>query len=298
MVYIPHPAVLQWAAMPTPTTPTQPLAPSPLHHTFWSGAVPLTALADVAKIIVVYVLLRFLIRRLVDRVLLPVLAQGEKRVDTAQAARIKTLASLVNSSISYVLTFVFGIMLLRAFGLDPLPLLTTASVAGLAVGFGAQKLVKDMISGFFILLENQYGVGDYVTIGAATGTVDEVGLRTTRIRDDVGKLYILSNGDITQVCNQSRGAVASYVEIGVAPTTDVAKATDVLNKAGQELTREQPDLDFAEPPSVQGLGAMDAAKLTLRVSCPVTAPAKLTAAQVALRSLAHRQLVEAGIGLA
>lgn len=255
-------------------------------------------LADVAKIVLLYLLLRFVLRRLVDRVLWPALKQGEKKIDPAQASRIKTLASLVNSSISYILTFVFGIMLLRALRLDPIPLLTTASVAGLAVGFGAQKLVKDMISGFFILLEDQYAVGDYVTVGAVTGTVEEVGLRTTRIRDDAGKLYILSNGDITQVCNQSRGAVASFVEIGIAPAADVGKATDIINKAGEELAHAQSGLGFAEPPSVQGLGAMDAAKLTLRVSCPVTAPAKLTQAQIALRGLAHQRLVEAEIGLA
>ena len=290
--------------MPAPTPPTPPPAAphspgvTPFDRNFWEGDASWMVLADVAKIVLLYLLLRFVLRRLVDRVLWPAVREGEKKVDPAQASRIKTLASLVNSSISYILTFVFGIMLLRALRLDPIPLLTTASVAGLAVGFGAQKLVKDMISGFFILLENQYGVGDYVTIGAVTGTVEEVGLRTTRIRDDAGKLYILSNGDITQVCNQSRGAVASFVEIGIAAAADMGKATEVINKAGQEIAQGQPDLDFAEPPSVQGLGAMDAAKLTLRVSCPVTAPAKLTQAQIALRGLAHQRLVEAEIGLA
>jgi small-conductance mechanosensitive channel len=290
--------------MPVPALPaTPPASPHPLNSTpfdrnFWEGDASWMVLADVAKIVLLYLLLRFVLRRLVDRVLWPALKQGEKKIDPAQASRIKTLASLVNSSISYILTFVFGIMLLRALRLDPIPLLTTASVAGLAVGFGAQKLVKDMISGFFILLEDQYAVGDYVTVGAVTGTVEEVGLRTTRIRDDAGKLYILSNGDITQVCNQSRGAVASFVEIGIAPAADVGKATDIINKAGEELAHAQSGLGFAEPPSVQGLGAMDAAKLTLRVSCPVTAPAKLTQAQIALRGLAHQRLVEAEIGLA
>ena len=290
--------------MPAPTLPA---APSPAPHSpgvtpfdrnFWEGDASWMVLADVAKIVLLYLVLRFVLRRLVDRVLWPAVREGEKKVDPAQASRIKTLASLVNSSISYILSFVFGIMLLRALRLDPIPLLTTASVAGLAVGFGAQKLVKDMISGFFILLENQYGVGDYVTIGAVTGTVEEVGLRTTRVRDDAGKLYILSNGDISQVCNQSRGAVASFVEIGIAAAADMGKATAIINKAGEEIAQGQPDLDFAEPPSVQGLGAMDAAKLTLRVSCPVTAPAKLTQAQIALRGLAHQRLVEAEIGLA
>lgn len=255
-------------------------------------------LADVGKILVIYLLLRFALNRLIDKVLMPVLARGESRIDPTQVSRIKTLAGLVKSTLSYILNFVFGIMILRALRLDPIPLLTTASVAGLAVGFGAQKLVKDMISGFFILLENQYGIGDYVTIGVVTGTVEEIGLRTTRLRDDVGKLYILANGDISQVCNQSRGAVASFIEIGVASTADVAHVTEIINLAGEDLAREQPDLSLASPPAVQGLGAMDAAKLTLRVSCPVVTPARLTRAQIALRGLIHQRLGEAGVWLA
>ena len=258
----------------------------------------LDTLWDVVRLAVLYLLLRWMLRRLVSRIIVPIVSQGGRRVDEDQAARLKTLAGLVNSAIGYILALVFGIMLLRAFHLDPVPLLTTASVAGLAVGFGAQKLVKDVISGFFILLENQYDVGDYVTIGAVTGTVEEVGMRTTKIRDDAGRLYILSNGDITQLCNQSRGAVAAFVEIGVAAATDIGKATEVVNAAGQEAAKGRPELGWAQPPSVQGLGAMDAAKLTLRVACPVTAPAKLQDAQVALRGLIHQRLTEAGISLA
>ena len=285
--------------MPTPTvTEPHPLTGSVFDREFWEGDTSWMVLADVAKIIVIYVLLRIALYRLIDKVLMPVLAHGEKRIDSAQASRLKTLAGLVKSSLSYILNFVFGIMILRALRLDPIPLLTTASVAGLAVGFGAQKLVKDMISGFFILLENQYGIGDYVTIGAVTGTVEEIGLRTTRLRDDVGKLYILSNGDISSVCNQSRGAVASFIEIGVASTADITHVTEIINQAGDELARKQPALGLAAPPIVQGLGAMDATKLTLRVSCPVSTPAKLTAAQIALRGLIHQRLGEASVWLA
>ena len=288
--------------MPTPSASVfdspHPLAGSIFDHEFWQGESSWMVLADVGKILVIYLLLRFALNRLIDKVLMPVLARGESRIDPTQVSRIKTLAGLVKSTLSYILNFVFGIMILRALRLDPIPLLTTASVAGLAVGFGAQKLVKDMISGFFILLENQYGIGDYVTIGVVTGTVEEIGLRTTRLRDDVGKLYILANGDISQVCNQSRGAVASFIEIGVASTADVAHVTEIINLAGEDLAREQPDLSLASPPAVQGLGAMDAAKLTLRVSCPVVTPARLTRAQIALRGLIHQRLGEAGVWLA
>ena len=275
------------------------------HHVDWNDLFSPSAwrrfgdtLWHIALILLIYVFLRLLLRRLVDRCLKPILTRGGEKMDPGQAARLKTLAGLINSIVGYVLTFVFGVMLLRTFDLDPVPLLTTASVAGLAVGFGAQKLVKDVISGFFILLENQYAVGDYVTIGAATGTVEEVGMRTTRVRDDVGKLYILSNGDITQVVNQSRGAVEAFLEIGIAAAAEVDKATETVNAAGKELAEGRGDLGFAEPPTVQGLGSMDGAKLTLRVTCPVTAPARLAEAQVALRSLIHQRLVEAGITLA
>ncbi|BDI31130.1 mechanosensitive ion channel protein MscS [Capsulimonas corticalis] len=252
----------------------------------------------VVLILLVYALLRFTLRRLIGGVIVPMAAKTERTSSAAQAARVKTLAGLLNSIVSYLLMFVFGVMLLRAFNLDPLPLLTTASVAGLAVGFGAQKLVKDVISGFFILLENQYSVGDFVTIGSVTGVVETVGMRTTLVRDEVGKLYILSNGDITQVCNQSRGAVATFIEIGVAAATDIAKATEIIESAGADLMRERPDLDLKEAPKVQGLGAMDAAKITLRVTCLVDTPAHLTEAQLALRGLIYKRLGEASIAFA
>lgn len=255
-------------------------------------------LLAILKNIALYIILRITLRRLISRVIVPLVTHTPRISDAAHSARLKTLAGLLNSILSYVLSFVFAVMLLQAVHLDPLPLLTTASVAGLAVGFGAQKLVKDVISGFFILLENQYAIGDYVTIGAITGTVEEVGMRTTRIRDDFGRLYILSNGDITQVCNQSRGPVETFIEIGVAPGTDVEKATEIVNAAGKEIAESREDLGFAEAPEIQGLSAMDAAKLTFRVTCRTDNPARLLDAQLALRGLVRAKLTEAGVGLA
>lgn len=265
---------------------------------FWEGQTSLAVLAQVGKIVLLYLLLRFALRKIVSKIVLPIIARGGESVDAESAARLKTLAGLLNSIIGYTLAFVFGIMLLRAFHLDPVPLLTTASVAGLAVGFGAQKLVKDVISGFFILLENQYAVGDYLTVNGVTGTVEQVGMRTTQIRDDAGRLYTLANGDIAQVCNQSRGTVAAFLDIGIAPAADVSRATQIINEAGQDIVKSQPNLGFDAPPVVQGLGAMDGTRLTLRMSCPVNAPAKLTSAQDALRALVRQKLTDAQIPLA
>jgi len=291
--------------MPLSLHPRPSPGPSPFDRAFWDGETSLAVLAQVGKIVVLYLLLRFLLRKIVDKIVLPIIARGGETVDAESAARIKTLAGLLNSIVGYTLTFVFGIMLLRAFHLDPVPLLTTASVAGLAVGFGAQKLVKDVISGFFILLENQYAVGDYVTVNTVTGTVEQVGMRITQIRDDAGRLYTLANGDIAQVCNQSRGTVAGFLDVGIAPASDVSQATQVINAAGEDILKSQPDLGFDSPPAVRGLGAMDGARLTLRVArltlrvgCPVHAPAKLAAAQDALRALIRQKLTDAQIPLA
>ena len=270
-----------------------------LDASFWHklGVDSLYTIGNVAEIIILYALVRMGLRRLISRVIVPIVMRTEQS-DGVHAARLRTLAGLLNSISAYLLAFVFGVMLLRAFNLDPIPVLTTASVAGLAVGFGAQKLVKDVISGFFILLENQYAVGDYVTIGTVTGVVEDVGMRTTRVRDDAGKLYMISNGDITQVCNQSRGSVASFIEIGVAATTDVAAATAVIDKAGVNIAEQRDDLGYVKAPVVQGIGGMDAAKITFRVSCATENPLRLVDAQIALRSLAHQELVAAGIALA
>ena len=249
-------------------------------------------------IVVIYWILRIGLRRLISRVLVPLITRTPVGADATHSARLRTLASILNSLVSYVLAFVFGVMLLQAVHLDPIPLLTTASVAGLAVGFGAQKLVKDVISGFFIILENQYGIGDYVTIGGITGVVEDLGMRTTRVRDDLGRLYILSNGDITQVCNQSRGPVETFIEIGVAAASDAAKVTEVINSSGEEALRDHPTLGFAEAPKALGLAAADATKLTFRVACRTISPTRLLEAQIALRGLIRQNLMAAGIDMA
>ncbi len=166
------------------------------------GAV--SAATRIIVIIVAYFLVRFILLRILARFAQSMLAKVAKDRLVAREARIKSLQTLLGSTISFVLGFVAVVMILQAAGINIVPVLTTASVAGIAVGFGAQKLVRDWIAGLFILIEDQYGVGDVVTIGAVTGTVEELGMRTTRIRGEDGSLYIIPNGDISQVCNRSR----------------------------------------------------------------------------------------------
>ncbi|MDH7602006.1 MAG: mechanosensitive ion channel [Armatimonadota bacterium] len=166
----------------------------------------LTAATRIIVILVAYFLVRFVLLRVLARFAQSMLAKAAKDRLVAREARIRSLQTLLGSTVSFVLGFVAVVMILQAAGINVVPLLTTASVAGIAVGFGAQKLVRDWIAGLFILIEDQYGVGDIVTIGGVTGTVEELGMRTTRIRGEDGSLYIIPNGDISQVCNRSRPA--------------------------------------------------------------------------------------------
>ncbi|HEY3333572.1 MAG TPA: mechanosensitive ion channel family protein [Capsulimonadaceae bacterium] len=253
---------------------------------------------DVLQVVVFYTLVRFIINAVAGRIAEPIIA-GQARLGLDdRGPRVRTLTGLIRSVGNYVLNFVFAVMLLRALRFDAVSVVSTAGFAGLAFGFGAQKLVKDVINGFFLIMENQYDAGDYVTINGITGIVEEIGMRIMKIRDDSGKLYILSNGDISQVCNMSRGSLVGVLEIGIANGEDLGEARSVIEKAGQELLESKPELGIVEPPTVQGIGTADAAHVVLRIPVKVEAATKLGQAQIELRGLARERLHEAGIYIA
>ena len=181
---------------------------------------PAGTLLALAQLLLVYLVLRFLLNNIVGRIVVPLASRETSGARKERAARLHTLAGVVRSTGNYVLTFIIVLVALKKFGVDTTPVLASASVVGLAVGFGSQKLVRDVTTGFFLLAESQFDVGDYVTISGITGTVEEVGMRTTRLRDDAGKLYILSNGDISTVCNHSAGLVNLFLDFAV-PATEI-----------------------------------------------------------------------------
>jgi small conductance mechanosensitive channel len=256
-----------------------------------TGASVLEAAGGLIKIIILYLVARAVIFKLIDRLVAPAIARESA---ASQVARVKTLHGLLKSVAGYLLFFIAAIMALRAFKLDPVPALTTAGVAGLAIGFGAQRLVRDVISGFFILLENQYSVGEYVTMAGVTGVVEEMGMRITRIRDDAGKLNIIANGDITAVCNHSRGAVSVSVEVSVPPDSDPSHIAEILNKAAATLAEQRADINSAF--KYEGVSAMDGTKLTLRFTGSCAAGAQEDV-QMAARERFREALREAGVSL-
>jgi len=246
---------------------------------------------SIAKVLIFFLLIRHIINHLIERVILSLIKREKTPVS---AGRLQTLGSLIKSIVFYVLIFISGVMALRVFDIDPTPVLTAAGVVGLAVGFGAQKLVRDIIAGFFIVLENQYSVGEYITVGAATGTVEEFGMRVTHLRDDMGKLIIIANGDIALVINHSRGPIQAMVEVSVAPDSDIEKVRATIDAAGQEVADKVEGVLSA--PKANGMTAVDAAKITIRVSGEVKA-GRQDAVQNALREAIRDKFAKDGIKL-
>lgn len=237
------------------------------------------------KIALLYFVVRFLIAR-VGRSTVNRLESMERIA--SQKPRIRTLGNLIRSIVEYTMLVVAILMALRAVGIDITPLLATAGVAGLAVGFGAQRLVRDVISGFFLLAENQFAVGEVVTIGGISGVVEEVGMRTTRLRDEQGRMVVIANGDVNLVINHSRaGGVRLSVDIRVASTADPQVVTDVLQAAASEAGAEQ---------VLVGVAAFDAASITLRLTGEVPAHER-EVRELRLKALLLQRLREADVPL-
>ncbi len=187
-----------------------------------------------------------------------------------RAQRAQTLGSVLRSVSSLVILLIASIMILAEFGVDLAPILASAGIVGIALGFGAQNLVRDFLSGLFMLLEDQYGVGDVVDLGEAVGTVEAVGLRITTLRDVHGTVWHVRNGEILRVGNKSQGYAIAVVDLPLAHSADTQQAADIAGQVAAE-TVTQPDLagDVLEPPEVLGVETVTAAGITLRVTVKV-----------------------------
>ena len=249
-------------------------------------------------LVVGYFLVRATLFRLLDAGMARLAARHDREGSSAEHAnRLRTLQALAKSICSFVLLFILIVMVLDAVGANVSGIVATAGVGGLALGFGAQKLVKDVISGFFFIVEDQFVVGDYVTIGGATGVVEEVGMRITRVRDDQGKVWILANGDISTVVNHSRAPVESTIEVGLHPSADVAAAERIINEVGSRLFEGESDRKLVAPPRAAGVSGWDAGRVNIRVEI-TSEPRDLANEQLRVRQAIHARLVEEGIQLA
>lgn len=186
--------------------------------------------------------------------------------DERHQARTKTVGSVLRSINTIVVFTVASLMILGIFNVPLGPILASAGIGGVALGFGAQSLVKDFLSGVFMILEDQYGVGDIVDVGEVTGTVEDVGLRVTQIRDSTGRLWYIRNGEISRVGNQSQGWSTAIVNVPVASTAHPPQVIEILEGVMDQVDADERWADILlEKPRVVGVGEVKGGTMTVQV---------------------------------
>jgi small-conductance mechanosensitive channel len=186
--------------------------------------------------------------------------------DLRSIARAQTIGQVLRSIATAVVFAVAALMVLGEIGINLGPLLAGAGIAGVAIGFGAQSLVKDFLSGMFMLLEDQYGVGDVIDVGEAIGTVEAVTLRSTRLRDMEGTVWHVPNGQILRVGNKSQQWARAVIDVAVAYGTDIRVATEIIERVAADV-RDEPEWArlIQEDPEVLGVEALGADGVNIRL---------------------------------
>lgn len=212
-------------------------------------------------------------------------------------ARARTVSDVLGSMTTVSIVIISGLMILGELSINLGPLLAGAGVAGVALGFGAQSLVRDLLAGLFVLIEDQYGVGDVVDVGPATGTIERVTLRSTRLRDVAGTVWHVPNGEIVRAGNQSQRFSRALIDLTVDNDADLVAVERVVLSVGSALADDE---DWGGrllgAPSMLGVQSLDAQGTTIRLVVD-TEPASQWAVQRELRRRLREGLLEAGVSL-
>ncbi|WP_049571239.1 mechanosensitive ion channel family protein, partial [Streptomyces sp. SBT349] len=209
--------------------------------------------------------------------------------------RSETIGSVLKSTASVLVLGTAALMVLSELGVQLGPLMASAGVAGVALGFGARSVVADVLSGLFMLLEDQYGVGDTIDVGEATGTVLEIGLRVTTLRGAGGETWYVRNGEISRVGNLSQGWATASVDVAVATDADLEGVRGIIATAGDAMALDAPwDELLRDPVEVLGVESVTSESLTVRVTA-TTQPGKAPEVERELRWRIKRALDAAGI---
>lgn len=242
--------------------------------------------------ILVGLILRWILNKLIDRITKPrkigvdkqerpsvlrVLRErapqslrAEEALRERRAQRAGTIGSVLKSAVSFIILLWVVFQSLAILGINVAPIVASAGVLGLAIGFGAQSLVQDFLSGLFMLFEDQYGVGDVIDTGDAIGTVETVGMRVTTVRDEFGTLWYVRNGEIMRIGNFSQDYAYALVKLPVAPSADIDLAIEVAEEAAIAAVAEEalrPNVLGA--PQMAGVDAVRADEVTIRLSVMV-----------------------------
>jgi small conductance mechanosensitive channel len=269
----------------------------------WSTwlAIGLRVLLIVVIAAVLRVVVRRAITKLIDRMnrragtgastaLSGLLVNAERRRQRSEA-----IGSVLRSVASFLILGTAALMVLGTFQINLAPLLASAGVAGVAIGFGARNLVTDFLSGVFMILEDQYGVGDSIDAGVASGEVIEVGLRVTKLRGDNGEIWYVRNGEVKRIGNLSQGWSTAGVDVTVRSDEDLEKVRETIAAVGERMSKEEPWNEMLWGPiEVLGLDSVLLDSMVVRVSAK-TMPGKSLTVERELRWRIKRAFDAAGI---
>jgi moderate conductance mechanosensitive channel len=275
------PAFPAAAATPSPsTTPSQPPVTTSSVANWFSvhGSLLISHGVQIASIVVACLVIRMLTTRSINRVVHHAARAAEGRAgrllgSTGLVAgertrqRTQAIGSVLRSLASAVIFVIGGLMVVSVLTIPIAPILASVSVVGVALGLGAQGLITDFVSGIFMIFEDQYGVGDVIDVGQAKGTVEEVGLRITKLRDADGVFWYIRNGQITRVGNKSQGWGRVVVDVPVAYTEDVGKVREILTVTADKLFSDEEwrDRFLDDKPKVVGMESLDGAYVVIQI---------------------------------
>ncbi|MCG7408377.1 mechanosensitive ion channel family protein [Paenibacillus sp. ACRRX] len=217
---------------------------------------------NTVKILLIVVLTRIAIK-VVHRMINHAMSAKEQSRVTVNPRRLVTVGKLLKNVTSLAMNFIMIMFILSVFHINLAPLLAGAGVIGLAIGFGAQSLVKDVMTGFFIIFEDQFAVGDVIKVGQFQGTVEMIGLRSTRIHSWTGEVFIIPNGNITDVTNFSLNNSIAVVDISIAYEENIEKATEVMKNTLADMPER--DDNVVNVPQVLGVQQLGASEIIIRI---------------------------------
>ncbi|MGB7284947.1 MAG: mechanosensitive ion channel family protein [Candidatus Acidiferrum sp.] len=255
----------------------------------------LTSVLDLVAIFLIVLLVNRFLRVMTNLMVKPAASQG--RMAQVREQQTRTLASVLYSAGSKVVWFIALLTALDKIGINPVPALTLAGLASVAIGFGAQNLVRDLITGIYIVLEDQYAIGDTIQVGDTIGRVEILTLRRTVVRDARGALVTIANGDVRTVSNLSRDWSQAFVDISIAPEISLEKTMQALESAAAEM-RADPSWSQAlvDGPRILGVQSFDRSASTVRLQVR-TAPTRQDEVSRELRRRIQTEFQRQGIPL-
>jgi len=275
----------------------------------WLLGVPLKIVFIIVAALVIQIVLNWLIRRVVRRTTAKAkverLAQTRKITRTAELSevlltqrteqRAAAIGTLLRSVVAITVWSIALLTILPLLGIDIAPLLASAGVIGVALGFGAQTLVKDYLSGIFLIVEDQFGVGDLVDVGPVIGTVEEVALRYTRLRDQTGVVWYVRNGEILRVANRSQGWTLAIVDIPIGYDEDIDRVREIVERVATDMD-EDPTYDdqLLGRPTFAGVESVSGEAVVIRITAKSAPDQQITVART-IRERMKLALDRAGI---